>query len=163
MDYLLGIRMDVLTALLSFLFFIFYFFCIIPKSHQLSITLCLEDLVCLFQNLYKRTAHDLLISKFLYQIADLRLPNYFLYDLSLYSTATQNYWRWVLLHYLTQRYQHVGIFCVKPIFHWKTGPNANVIDTKKSEMYMATPKFCIGTQRNLYSTGLPLGFTSGKT
>ena len=26
---------------------------------------------------------------------------------------------------------------LKPIFHWKTGPNANEIDTKKSEMYMA--------------------------
>ena len=38
--------------------------------------------------------------------------------LSLYSTATQNYWRQVmqkiiLLRYLTQRYQHVGIFCVR--------------------------------------------------
>ena len=43
--------------------------------------------------------------------------------LSLYSTATQNYWRWVLLRHLTQKivllrhltqgYQHVGIFCVR--------------------------------------------------
>ena len=45
------------------------------------------------------------------------------YSLSLYSTATQNYWRWVLLRHLTQKivllrhltqgYQHVGIFCVR--------------------------------------------------
>ena len=26
-----------------------------------------------------------------------------------------------------------------------------------------TPEFCVGTQRNLYSTGLRLGFASGKT
>ena len=43
--------------------------------------------------------------------------------LSLYSTRTQNIWRWVLLRHLTQEiallrhltqgYQHVGIFCVR--------------------------------------------------
>ena len=30
-------------------------------------------------------------------------------------------------------------------------------------MYMPDSKFCVGTQHNLYSTGLRLGFASGKT
>ena len=44
-------------------------------------------------------------------------------NVSLYSNATQNHLRWVLLrhltqkivllHHLTQRYQHVGIFCIR--------------------------------------------------
>ena len=45
----------------------------------------------------------------------------------------------------------------------KTGPNANEIDTKKVKCTWPTPEFCIGTQRNLYSTGLRLDFASGKT
>ena len=27
--------------------------------------------------------------------------------------ATQNYWLWILLRHFTQRYQHVGIFCIR--------------------------------------------------
>ena len=56
---------------------------------------------------------------------------------------------------------------LKPIFHWKLGsrwlPNANEINTKNMKCTWPTPEFCIGTQRNLYSTGLRLGFASGKT
>ena len=72
--------------------------------------------------------------------------------LSLYSTATQNYWRWVLLghltqkivllHHLTQGYQHVGIFCRRKFlasamyisffvcrFHLRWVANANPISS----------------------------------
>ena len=42
-------------------------------------------------------------------------------------------------------------------------PNANEIDTKTVECTWPTPEFCVGTQRNLYSIGLCLGFASGKT
>ena len=52
---------------------------------------------------------------------------------------------------------------LKPIFHWITGSNANEIDRKKVKCSWPTPKFCVGTQRNLYSTGLRSGFASGKT
>ena len=56
---------------------------------------------------------------------------------------------------------------LKPIFHWKLGlrwlPNANEINTKNMKCTCPTPEFCVGTQRNLYSTGLRLGFASGKT
>ena len=55
----------------------------------------------------------------------------------------------------------------KPIFHWKLGsrwlPNANEINTKNMKCTWPTPEFCVGTQRNLYSTGLRLGFALGKT
>ena len=34
---------------------------------------------------------------------------------------------------------------------------------KKVKCTWPMPKFCVGTQRNLYSTGLHLGFASGKT
>ena len=34
---------------------------------------------------------------------------------------------------------------------------------KKVKCTWPTPKCCIGTKRNLYSTGLRLGFASGKT
>ena len=56
---------------------------------------------------------------------------------------------------------------VKPIFHWKLGlrwlPNANEINTKIHEIYMANacPNFPFGTQRNLYSTDLHWGFALG--
>ena len=56
---------------------------------------------------------------------------------------------------------------LKPIFHLKTGlrwvPDANEIYTKNMKCTCPTRKFCVGTQRNLYSTGLRLGFASGKT
>ena len=56
---------------------------------------------------------------------------------------------------------------LKPIFHLKTGlrwvPDANEIYTKNMKCTCPTRQFCIGTQRNLYFTGLCLGFTSGKT
>ena len=58
---------------------------------------------------------------------------------------------------------------IKPIFHWKLGwrwlPNAifNEINTKNMKCTWPTPEFCVGTQRNQYSTGLRLGFASGKT
>ena len=53
----------------------------------------------------------------------------------------------------------------EPIFHWKWGsrwvPNANEIYTKNMKCTWPTPAFCVGTQRNLYSTdgrrGLALG------
>ena len=56
---------------------------------------------------------------------------------------------------------------VKPIFHQKLGsrwvPNANEIYTKNMKYTWPTPAFCVGTQRNLYSTdwrrGLALGLT----
>ena len=55
---------------------------------------------------------------------------------------------------------------LKPIFHEKLGshwlPNANEIDTKKYEMYMAnTRNLHLGPIANLYSTDLRLGFTLG--
>ena len=54
-------------------------------------------------------------------------------------------------------------FHLKPIFHWKWGsvPNANEIYTKN--MKYTTPAFCVGTQRNLYSTGWRRGLASGLT
>ena len=56
---------------------------------------------------------------------------------------------------------------LKPIFHWKWGsrwvPNANEIYTKNMKCTWPTPAFCVGTKRNLYSTGLRLGFASAKT
>ena len=56
---------------------------------------------------------------------------------------------------------------IKPIFHWKWAsrwlPNANAIYTQKKKCTWPTPYFCVGTQCNLYSTGLRLGFASGKT
>ena len=55
----------------------------------------------------------------------------------------------------------------KPIFHWKWGsrwvPNANEIYTKNMKCTWPTPVFCIGTQRNLYSTDWCRGLASGKT
>ena len=55
---------------------------------------------------------------------------------------------------------------LKPIFHWILGslwlPKANEIDKKKHELYMANvKKLHFGTQRNLYSTDLRLGFALG--
>ena len=56
---------------------------------------------------------------------------------------------------------------LKPIFHRKLGsrwvPNANEIYTKNMKYTWPTPEFCVGTRRNLYSTGLRLDFASGKT
>ena len=56
---------------------------------------------------------------------------------------------------------------LKPIFYWKLGsrwlPNANEINTKNMKCTWPTPELCVGTQRNLYSIGLRLGFASGKT
>ena len=56
---------------------------------------------------------------------------------------------------------------IKPIFHWKRGsrwvPNANEIYTKNMKCTLPTPVFCIGTQRNLYSTDWRWGLTSRKT
>ena len=62
---------------------------------------------------------------------------------------------------------HVCERGLKPIFHWKWGsrwvPNANEIYTKNMKCTWPMPAFCVGTQCNLYSTGLRLGFTSSKT
>ena len=56
---------------------------------------------------------------------------------------------------------------LKPIFHWKWGsrwvPNANEIYTKKMKCTRPKPAFCIGTQRNLYSTDWRRGVAPGKT
>ena len=56
---------------------------------------------------------------------------------------------------------------LKPIFHLKTGlrwmPDANEIYTKNMKCTCPTPAFCVGTQRNLYSTGWRRGLASGKT
>ena len=56
---------------------------------------------------------------------------------------------------------------IKPIFHWKWGsrwvPNANETYTKNMKCTWPTPAFCVGTQRNLYSTGWRWGLASGKT
>ena len=56
---------------------------------------------------------------------------------------------------------------VKPIFHRKLGsrwvPNANEIYTKKKKYTWPTPAFCVGTQRNLYSTGWRRGLAWGLT
>ena len=53
------------------------------------------------------------------------------------------------------------------IFHWKWGsrwvPNANETYTKNMKCTWPTPAFCVGTQRNLYSTGWLRGLASGKT
>ena len=57
--------------------------------------------------------------------------------------------------------------CVMPISHWKLGlrwlQNANEMDTNNMKCTCPTQDFCVGTQRNLYSTGLCLGFALGKT
>ena len=62
---------------------------------------------------------------------------------------------------------HSMVLILKPIFHLKTGlrwgPDANEIYTKNMKCTCPTRKFCVGVQRNLYSTGLRLGFASGKT
>ena len=56
---------------------------------------------------------------------------------------------------------------LKPIFHWKWGshfvPNANEIYTKNMKCTWPKPAFCVGTQRNLYSTDWHRGLASGKT
>ena len=56
---------------------------------------------------------------------------------------------------------------VKPIFHQKTGlrwvPDANEMYTKNMKCTCSTRKCCVGTQRNLYSTGWRWGFASGET
>ena len=56
---------------------------------------------------------------------------------------------------------------LKPIFHQKKGwrwvPDANEIYTKNMKCTCPTPAFCVGTQRNLYSTGWRRGLASGKT
>ena len=54
---------------------------------------------------------------------------------------------------------------LKPIFHWKLGsrwvPVANEIYTKNMKCTWPTPAFCVGTQRNLYSTDWRRGLASG--
>ena len=56
---------------------------------------------------------------------------------------------------------------LKPIFHWKWGshwvPNANEIYIKNMKCTWPTPAFCVGTQRNLYSTDWRRGLASGVT
>ena len=56
---------------------------------------------------------------------------------------------------------------LKPIFHRKLGsrwvPNANEIYTQKKKYTWPTPAFCVGTQRNLYSTDWRRGLASGLT
>ena len=64
-------------------------------------------------------------------------------------------------------YQPYRCTCLKPIFHQKLGsrwvPNANETYTKNMKCTWPTPAFCVGTQRNLYSTGWHRGLASGKT
>ena len=59
------------------------------------------------------------------------------------------------------------LLTLKPIFHQKKGwrwvPDANEIYTKNMKCTCPTPTFCVGTQRNLYSTGWRRGLASGKT
>ena len=89
-------------------------------------------------------------------------------DYSLYSTRTQNIWRWVLLRHLTQKivllrhltqgYQHVGIFCVrrrkffrvfyptrnlKVVFYPTQNPNASQWNIG-----------CVGCQRNIFASSM---------
>ena len=70
---------------------------------------------------------------------------------------------------LSGKTQGIGKFCqnIKPIFHLKTGlrwvPDANENYTKNMKCTCPTRKIFVGTQRNLYFTGLRLGFTLGKT
>ena len=45
----------------------------------------------------------------------------------------------------------------------KRDPTRMKLTPKKVNCTWPTPEFCVGTQRNLYSTGLRLGFVSGKT
>ena len=56
---------------------------------------------------------------------------------------------------------------VKPIFHRKWGSrwvaNANEIYTKNMKYTWPMPAFCVGTQRNLYSTDWRRGLASGLT
>ena len=56
---------------------------------------------------------------------------------------------------------------LKPIFHWKLGlhwlPNANEINPKNMKCTWPMENFAFGTQRNLYSIDLHLGFTLGAT
>ena len=65
------------------------------------------------------------------------------------------------------KYGLIGWKGLKPIFHLKTGlrwvPDANEIYTKNMKCTCPTPAFCVGTQRNLYSTGWRRGIVSGKT
>ena len=55
---------------------------------------------------------------------------------------------------------------LKPIFHWKSGSrwvlNANKIYTKSMKCTWLKPAFCIGTQRNLYSTDWRRGLALSK-
>ena len=71
-----------------------------------------------------------------------------------------------LLHYSFSSHR-TCIRKLKPIFHWRWGsrwiPNANEIYTKNMKCTWPTPVFCVGTQRNLYSTYWRRGLASGKT
>ena len=82
----------------------------------------------------------------------------------------ERYLLWTYLLVVLAAHLHYGICVVsslKPIFHWKWGlrwvPNTNEIYTKNMKYTWPTPAFCVGTQRNLYSTdwcrGLALGLT----
>ena len=66
---------------------------------------------------------------------------------------------------LKNPHTNIQVTNVKPIFHWKWGshwvPNANY--TKNMKCTWPMPAFCVGTQRNLYSTGWRQGLASGKT
>ena len=71
----------------------------------------------------------------------------------------------MLSNYFSYQLQKCLFF--KPIFHWKWGsrwvPNAIEIYTKNMKCTWPTPVFCVGTQRNLYSTDWRRGLASGKT
>ena len=68
-------------------------------------------------------------------------------------------------------YWGFGILLLQYLSPYSTGncmglrwlPHANEINTKQMKCTWPTPDFCVGTQCNLYSTGLRLGFESGKT
>ena len=55
----------------------------------------------------------------------------------------------------------------KPIFHWKLCsrwlPNAGESDTNNMKSTWPTQEFCVGTQRDLYSTCSHWGFALGVT
>ena len=90
--------------------------------------------------------------------SSLNIIHCFGYGLSRSSSFDSLYWQ------VGGRY---NILSLKPIFHWKWGPrwvpNANETYTKDMKCTWPTPAFCVGTQRNLYSTGWRRGLASGKT
>ena len=57
---------------------------------------------------------------------------------------------------------HAQQILLSPYSTGKRDPTRMKLTPKKVKCTWPTPKFCVGTQRNLYSTGLRLVFASGK-